>query len=287
MPRGALTPPTAFSTLEVWASGVWYAVNKQVVNSNGDLAICHTAHTSAAATEPLIGAQTATVWTAATYGMTANQNAALNTATTLDGTHPPIVTGDTILGGATTLDPLAKASDARFPTADQKASFPAGASAADPLAKASGNCATATALATARSIGGSSFDGSADINVVKIVNTEIPQAATDALVAAECYGTIINNYGQGAENTQTLPAAAAGLSFLVIIGTAGAGAFHVKAAANDKIYLDGTALDDADKVSLATPAVGNAATFFCFQTGEAAYDWYCSTINGTWTDGGA
>jgi hypothetical protein len=115
----------------------------------------------------------------------------------------------------------------------------------------------------------------------------ITQAATDTLSAAECYQTIVSNYGQSGANTQTLPAAASGLSFLAVIGTAGQGAFNVKAGTGDKIYLDGTALDDGDKVALATPAVGNCASFFTFQTGASAWDWYCITLSGTWTDGGS
>ena len=114
----------------------------------------------------------------------------------------------------------------------------------------------------------------------------ITQATTDTLTAAECAGTIISNYGQGAENTQTLPTAAVGLNGIVVIGTSGAGAFHLKAGASDKIYLDGTALDDEDKVSLATPAVGNFFTYFAFQTGASAYDWIVDTGEGTLTDGG-
>lgn len=117
---------------------------------------------------------------------------------------------------------------------------------------------------------------------------EIVQAATDTLTAAECSGTIINNYGQAAANTQTLPAASEGLSGTVVIATAGAGAFHLKAGASDKIYLDGTALDDGDKASIATPAVGNSMSFFAFQTAAAAWDWLVISGPGTTvTDGGA
>jgi len=115
---------------------------------------------------------------------------------------------------------------------------------------------------------------------------EIIQASTDTLTADEVSGTLINNYGQSAENTQTLPAAAEGYNGMVVIGTAGAGAFHLKAGASDKIYLDGTALDDGDKVSLATPAVGDFFTFWTFQTGSSAYDWIVSSGQGALTDGG-
>ena len=74
---------------------------------------------------------------------------------------------------------------------------------------------------------------------------------------------------------------------MVIIGTAGVGAFHLKAGATDKIYLDGTALDNGDKVSIATPAVGDFFTFVSFQTGASSYDWIVSSGVGTLTDTGA
>ena len=108
-----------------------------------------------------------------------------------------------------------------------------------------------------------------------------------AETAAECAGQTITNYGQSAANTQTLPAAAAGLHGQVVIATAGAGAFHLKAGSGDKIYLDGVALDDGDKVSLASPAVGDTFSFAAFQTGASAWDWLVWSNVGALTDGGA
>lgn len=128
-------------------------------------------------------------------------------------------------------------------------------------------------------------DGSGLSNVKNIV--EVIQPATDILTAAECTGTVINNYGQTVENTQTLPAAATGLNFIAVIATTGAGAFHIKSGAGDKIYFDGIALDDADKVSCTTPTVGDFITFCAFQTGADAYDWFAASGAGVWTDGGA
>lgn len=115
----------------------------------------------------------------------------------------------------------------------------------------------------------------------------INQAATDTLTINEVMGTTITNYGQAAENTQTLCAAAAGYKATVRILTSGAGAFHLKAGASDKIYLNGTALDDGDKVSLAAPAIGDQLSIESIQTGASAYDWLVLTENGLWIDGGA
>lgn len=118
--------------------------------------------------------------------------------------------------------------------------------------------------------------------------TATTEAATDTLTAAQVNGGVVNNYGQAAPNTLTLPTAAAGYNCIVVVSTAGAGALNVKAGASDKIYLDGVALDDGDKAALATPAVGNTLTCFTFQTGASAYDWICTSGGGAaWTDGGA
>ena len=120
----------------------------------------------------------------------------------------------------------------------------------------------------------------------------VEQAASDTLTAAECRGTRVTNYGQAAENTQTCPAAAANLSFIVQIETSGAGAFHLKAGAGDKFYFDDgggtvTALDDADKISFATPAVGDCLVVNSIRTGASSYDWLAVCTRGTATDGGA
>ena len=115
---------------------------------------------------------------------------------------------------------------------------------------------------------------------------ELIQATTDTLTAAEMKSTVINNYGQGAANTQTLPTAAEGLNALFIIATVGF-AFHIDVQATDKVYLDGAALDDGDKISNATPAIGDSISIIAFQTGASAYDWRAQTIQGTWIDGGA
>ena len=117
--------------------------------------------------------------------------------------------------------------------------------------------------------------------------TPVTVAATGSLTAAQVNGSLITNYGQGAAATLTLPAAASGYNFIVVVSTTGY-ALHIKAGASDKLYLDGVALDDGDKASLAVPALGNTLTCFTFQTGASAYDWICTGGGGAaWTDGGA
>jgi hypothetical protein len=126
-------------------------------------------------------------------------------------------------------------------------------------------------------------DGSGTVDVCE----NIVKASTATLTAAEVKNTVINNYGQSSESTLTLPTAAVGMHFTYILGTAGQTS-HIKADTSDKIVLDGSALDDADKVSNngASSVVGEQLDCWSFQSGASAYDWSCIST-GTWTDGGA
>jgi len=110
-------------------------------------------------------------------------------------------------------------------------------------------------------------------NTVEI-NTQI-HTTSDTLTAAECYGKV--HYVSSAA-TLTLPAIADGMHLTVI--TIGAVAVSVDCNASDKIYLDGTALDDGDKITNASTA-GDIAVL----TYYSADGWHAST--NTWTDGGA
>ena len=114
--------------------------------------------------------------------------------------------------------------------------------------------------------------------------TVVDGSANATLTAANCYGTMISNYGQAAADVHLdLPTAAAGLNFIAIVGTAQAANFwKLRADTNDKIYLDGVAGSDNGYVGLAAPAVGDYATFITFQTGANAWDWICKSGYGTW-----
>lgn len=100
-------------------------------------------------------------------------------------------------------------------------------------------------------------------------------ATNHTLTAAECYGAVY--YLTGAA-TLTLPPVEEGMSLTVI--TIGAVAGSVDPNASDKIWLDGTALDDGDKITNASTA-GDIAVL----TYYSADGWHAST-NG-WSDGGA
>jgi len=89
----------------------------------------------------------------------------------------------------------------------------------------------------------------------------------------------------------TLPPAVQGLDFRVTLQTGGTG-YSVKAGVGDRIVLNGTVLDDGDKITNAAPSGGHAVHFYTFQNGYTAgyamdFDWIAVTEGGTWTDGGA
>lgn len=113
---------------------------------------------------------------------------------------------------------------------------------------------------------------------------EIVQASSDTLTVAELRGQTISNYGQGAaDNLQTLPTAAEGMSFTAVCGTAQASNyFGFKADTNDKFYLDGTAGSDNGIVKIAAPVVGAMIYFYTFQTGATTWDWAALTVSGLW-----
>lgn len=97
--------------------------------------------------------------------------------------------------------------------------------------------------------------------------------------AAESYSGVI--YVTSAA-TITMPAVGAGMSFAII--TIGATAVSVDTNASDRMYLDGTALDDGDK---ATNTSTTGDTIVCIY--ESANGWYCSSGSpdgDLWTDGG-
>lgn len=100
-------------------------------------------------------------------------------------------------------------------------------------------------------------------------------ATSHTLTNTECFGAVY--YVTGAA-TLTLPAIEDGMSLTVI--TIGAVAVSVDPNASDKIWLDGTALDDGDKITN-TSTAGDIAVL----TYYSADGWHAST-NG-WTDGGA
>jgi hypothetical protein len=108
------------------------------------------------------------------------------------------------------------------------------------------------------------------------------ESATDNVSAAQCYGSVINNYGQSDNATLTLPAAAVGMHFTVILGTTVAKYYRLDPNANDYIILDGVASTDGKYVGVASATIGDTISFRSVQTGASEYNWVAYTSTGAW-----
>jgi hypothetical protein len=124
-----------------------------------------------------------------------------------------------------------------------------------------------------------------DVNIEGTLTAKVKEsieASTDTLSTTQCYGGLINNYGQAADVTMTLPAAASGMHFTVILGTTVANFFRLDPNGSDLIYLDGIAGANGEYVGVASAAAGNAIQFVAFQTGASEWNWHATTISGAW-----
>ena len=122
-------------------------------------------------------------------------------------------------------------------------------------------------------------------NTIRGYPKRITKTETGALSLAECSGTIINNYGQTADMTLTFDAACDQINCKFEVVTTGY-AVYLKAAANDKFYHDGIALDDADKIGIALPTLGDHVWIEGMRTGEATWDLRSTSGIGAWADSG-
>ena len=139
---------------------------------------------------------------------------------------------------------------------------------------------------TPASIGAVPYTGAtADVDLGSYsIYSPIPVViATDglAMTAKQCSGTSLNNYGQGASITVTLPAAASGLNCLPIVGTQYNGVYKIQRAGADTIIADGVA--GKTYVTETNQSVGSEIACRTLKTGASAWTWKCTTISGTWT----
>jgi hypothetical protein len=105
-----------------------------------------------------------------------------------------------------------------------------------------------------------------EINILSI-------SGNTTVSAADCYGTVI--YCDGTSLID-LPAIANGMNLTIC--TIGAKGIQVNPNSSDKIWLDGTALADGDRINNISTS-GNIAVLTYF----SADGWYASTDS--WTDG--
>ncbi len=119
-----------------------------------------------------------------------------------------------------------------------------------------------------------------------ITAAEVDGSTAFALSAAQVSRTIINNYGQGAANVNlTLPTAAAGLTFIGIVGTAQAANYWRFTSGSANIYANVGAglVSGKTYISIAVPTVGARISFFTVKTGAATWSWMCGSSEGTWS----
>jgi len=245
--------PNALVYKGSWVTATSYSKNNQV-GDNGDLFVCILTHTSAAGSEPGVGVDWTDYWARSVDMLTADQIAAAAGTGTPSGSNTFVTADHTGL------------TDARTPVAH--------------------NQAASTVTAGTFPTGTFSFT---DTQTIPLLSSEIVPTFTAGavtLTTAQCANTMVSNYNQSEATTITLPSAATGMTLVVTIITTGY-ALHIKPGASDKIYWNGTALDDGDKLSLTTPAVGNAIAIFSFKSGTTTHDWFATDLSGTWVDGGA
>jgi hypothetical protein len=128
--------------------------------------------------------------------------------------------------------------------------------------------------------------GTVTPNLVLGTNIEIYKTASagSPLTAAQVSGTIVSNYGMtDADCVISLPTAALGYSFVLILPAVRARYFKLRADTNDKFYLAGVAGSDNGYVGVASGYVtGVACSFFTFKASDGNYDWFAIPIFGSW-----
>jgi hypothetical protein len=97
--------------------------------------------------------------------------------------------------------------------------------------------------------------------------------------------SIIDNVNQTGAATITLPSAADGYRVRFVMATPGL-AYHIKPAVGNRVFLDGTAFADGNKLSNPKPAVGDAVSCYTFRSGAGSHAWNCRGESGTWVNGG-
>jgi len=109
-------------------------------------------------------------------------------------------------------------------------------------------------------------------------------ANASTLTAKEAYRTLINSYGRGEAQTVTLPAAAAGMTFIALVGTQHNSAWKIQRAGSDTITWSAGGTDTANKTYFqeTNQAVGARVSCITYKTGASAWTWLCEAVTGTW-----
>ena len=119
--------------------------------------------------------------------------------------------------------------------------------------------------------------------IYTVLAGEVDGHETGGLDLSQLSNTIIHNYGQTDDNTQSLPLLSSGTKFDVILGTTVAKYFRLDPDDNQQFYLDGVALGNGKYIGVTSCVAGYALSCRTFKTGANSWSIYCSAICGPWT----
>lgn len=109
-------------------------------------------------------------------------------------------------------------------------------------------------------------------------------ANASTLTATYVSRTLLNSYGRGEAQTVTLPAAAAGYTFIAIVGTQHNSAWKIQRAGSDTITWSSGGTDTTGKTYFqeTNQAVGSRVSCTTYKSAAAAWSWLCGSVTGTW-----
>jgi hypothetical protein len=108
-------------------------------------------------------------------------------------------------------------------------------------------------------------------------------AGAGTLTAANVSRTMLNTYGRDEAQTITLPTAAEGMTFIVVVGTQHDSAFTIAKGASAMYFEVSGAPHGVAAFIETNQAVGSRASCATFQTAAATWSWLCGSVSGTWT----
>lgn len=118
---------------------------------------------------------------------------------------------------------------------------------------------------------------------VLYASTWLVSEAAYTFSAAEVSRTIINTFGRGAACDPTLPTAAAGMTFIIVVGAQHASDMSILKGASDMYWETAGVPTLVAGFKENNQVVGSRASCATFKTGAAAWSWVCGAVSGTWS----
>jgi hypothetical protein len=128
---------------------------------------------------------------------------------------------------------------------------------------------------------------------INVTGGTVPGAVLDSVIkassgnlsAAEVTNTVISNYGQTADVTLVLPAAAEGYSVIFNLVTAVAKYFRVDVTGSEIMRLDGVDTTAGQYVGVAAISSGCQIQMYTAPLTGSTSKWVANTISGLWLAG--